>query len=121
MARAVRQSAGVVELVDGDGDLLSAGREFPYPSAWIAVSAYREYELSALTTQEWARAFYAGGFDGIWCSSRHDPSGESRFVAVFGHAPLDELRLAWSAPAPIGPRLLDEVAARFGIAVLPTP
>jgi len=38
--------------VDGDGDLLSADREFPCPSAWISVSAYREYELSALRTTE---------------------------------------------------------------------
>jgi len=36
-------------VVDGDGDLLSADREFPCPSARISVSTYREYELSALS------------------------------------------------------------------------
>lgn len=76
--------------------------------------------LDYAPTQEWAHAFYAGGFDGIWYSSRHDPAGESRSVAIFGHAPVDELRLVWSTPVPIVPRLLDEVAARFGIEVFPT-
>jgi hypothetical protein len=80
------------------------------------VSASLDYD----PTQAWARALAQAGFDGIWYSARHDPAGTSRSVAVFGRSPLDELRLTWSAPEQIAPDLLDEIARRFGIEVVPT-
>ena len=72
-------------------------------------------------TQAWARAFAQAGFDGIWYSARRDPAGTSRSVAVFGHSPLDELRLTWDSPEHIPVTLLDEVAERFGIEAIPIP
>jgi hypothetical protein len=81
------------------------------------MSANLEYE----PTQRWAKAFYANGFDGIWYSARHDPTGMSRSLAVFGRSPSDLDRFSWEPPLLIDEAIAHEVAETFGIEVLPTP
>ena len=71
-------------------------------------------------TQAWAAALAAAGLAGLLYLLRHDPSAASRGVALFGPREISGLG-AMEPPAPIGNRLLDEVQARFGIRVLPTP
>jgi hypothetical protein len=77
--------------------------------------------LDYAPTQRWAKAFYTSGFDGIWYSARHDPTGLNRSVAVFGTAPSDLDRFRWELTQPIDEAIVEEVAETFGIEVLPTP
>ena len=88
----------------------------------------REFGLTAeihstpdyVATQRWAAALAAAGFGGIRYLLRHDPSADSVGVALFGTAG-DSLAHLSSYGERIGQEVLDEVEARFGIRVRPTP
>lgn len=72
-------------------------------------------------TQRWATALHANGFDGIWYSARHDPSGVSRSIAAFGQSPFDADRFTWTTFDLPQDGLLEEVAMTYGIEVLRAP
>lgn len=88
----------------------------------------REFGLTAeihstpdyTVTQRWAAALAAAGYGGIRYLLRHDPSADSVGVALFGPAGASSAQPITSGE-PIGQDLLDEVEARYGIRVRPTP
>jgi hypothetical protein len=71
------------------------------------------------STQYWAAAFAAAGFDGVRYLLRHDPGQLLAGVALFGPAGSPEWEASFSEPISSG--LLLDVERRFGIRVLPTP
>jgi len=70
-------------------------------------------------TRRWAAALAEAGFGGIHYLLRHDPAQRLVGVALFG--PAGEA--SWTAPSaePLGPGILREVEARFGLRILPVP
>jgi len=68
-------------------------------------------------TQPWAAAFAAAGFAGVRYLVRHDPSGRSAGIALFGSA--GEATWPVDATGPVDQALCDRAARRFGIRVLP--
>jgi len=68
-----------------------------------------------LRPQEWARALYQAGFDGILYGTRHDPAGQLRALAVFGSSSADPLLM--ESVEPIPEALVQQAFTDYGLIV----
>jgi hypothetical protein len=69
--------------------------------------------------QQWAERLFQAGFAGIWYAARDDPGGDLHSLALFGKPGLHPEAFVSQESRPIGDDLIDEVAARFGLEVIP--
>jgi len=69
--------------------------------------------------QAWAERLFQAGFGGIWHTARHDPRGDLHSIALFGKPGFHQEAFVSGWSEPIGGELVDDVADRFDIQVLP--
>jgi hypothetical protein len=70
-------------------------------------------------SQQWAERFHKSGFDGVYYTTRHDPSFTERSVAVFGNED-GGAKLFDVVTESIPDELIREVCAEFGFTVWPS-
>lgn len=67
----------------------------------------------------WSCRLWQAGFDGIYYSARHDPSGAQRSVALFGKPGEDPTRFAALRSEGIPAEVVSEAQAQYGFTILP--
>lgn len=115
---AVDVSTRRISLVRVPGDLVLADCTSSR-SRGFGVTAAMHSTPDHATTQAWAAAFRRRGFDGVRFYCGHDPAQRQVGIAIFG--PAGEAALPVVETAQLGNDVLEDVARRFGIHVLPGP